>query len=508
MRTLLGRVSLVSTLALVACGGAEPAPPTTPATAPPASASAPTPPTPPVSPAAPVPEKIGADTPRAMAGGTTFTAPGGFTLTNDGGRVVLCGPEEDLKLALVETTAKTADEAVAQAWPALHPDFKRPLKITQPRPGRHGWDEERVYVYETSPNEKSVVVARAVRHGEAWFVLLLDAGEGSLEKRSAAISLLVESTRPAGYTRESFAGKTPHAIDAERLKQITDFVEQGRDALNLPGVAISLVQDGKVVFEGGFGVREMGKPAKVDAETLFNVASNTKAMATLLLAEEVDEKKFTWDTPVTQVYPSFRLGDADTTSKVLMRHLVCACTGMPRQDMEWLFEYAHSTPDTAIKLLGTMQPTTKFGETFQYSNLMAAAAGFIGGQVAYPKKELGAAFDEAMQTKVFAPLGMASTTLDFAKALRGNHASPHGLDVDGKMTIASMDINRSVIPARPAGGAWSSVKDMTRYVQMELANGKLPSGKALLSADALLARRAPNVASGEDETYGMGLEVN
>ena len=122
-------------------------------------------------------------------------------------------------------------------------------------------------------------------------------------------------------------------------------------------------------------MRELGKPAKVDENTLFMIASNTKAMATLLLATEVSEGKFTWDTPVTQVYPSFRLGNAEVTQQVLMKHLVCACTGLPRQDLEWLFEYERATPQGVLDLLGTMQPTTRFGETFQYSNLMASAAG-------------------------------------------------------------------------------------------------------------------------------------
>jgi CubicO group peptidase (beta-lactamase class C family) len=161
-----------------------------------------------------------------------------------------------------------------------------------------------------------------------------------------------------------------------------------------------------------------------------------------------------------------------------------------------------------MDLLATVQPTTKFGETFQYSNLLAAAAGYIGAHVAYPKKGLGAAYDEAMQARVFGPLGMKATTFDFARAMAGDHATPHSQDVDGKTTIASMDVNRAAIPVRPAGGAWSSVRDLTRYVQMELANGKLPDGKTLVSEKALLARREPQVPIGEHTTYGMGLEVD
>jgi CubicO group peptidase (beta-lactamase class C family) len=155
-----------------------------------------------------------------------------------------------------------------------------------------------------------------------------------------------------------------------------------------------------------------------------------------------------------------------------------------------------------------MQPTSKFGEVFQYSNLMAAAAGYIGTHLVYPNRELGAAYDEAMQQKIFDPLGMKSTTFDYARALAGNHASPHGDDVDGKPTVASMAFNYSIVPARPAGGVWTSAGDLIRYVQLELALGKLPNGKQLVSAENLLARRMPQIALGEDATYGMGLVVD
>src|SRR5665811_1281035 len=107
-----------------------------------------------------------------------------------------------------------------------------------------------------------------------------------------------------------------------------------------------------------------------------------------------------------------------------------------------------STPESVMKSLGTMVPTSKFGELFQYSNLMAAAGGYAGGHVAYPKLELGAAYDKAMQTLVFDPLGMKSTTFDFAKALRGNHAVPHGLDIDGEAARAPMEENYAVVSAR------------------------------------------------------------
>jgi CubicO group peptidase (beta-lactamase class C family) len=421
---------------------------------------------------------------------------------------MLDGPDGDFRIALVDVNAKSAEAGAASAWKAVFPDFNRPLKIAQERPARQGWDERRSLEYETSPNERLVVFADARRKGEGWTVILVRASQPAFEKRVSQLQLVLDSLRPSGYARESFAGKSARALDAARVKEITDFVNKARDAAVVPGVAVALVQGDRLVFEGGFGVRELGKAAPVDADTLFLIASNTKAMSTLLLAKLVDEGKLGWDTPVTSVYPSFKLGDAETTSKVLVKHLVCACTGMPRQDFEWLFEFKSATAKSEMDLLGTMQPTSKFGEVYQYSNVLAAAAGFLGASMIYPNKELGAAYDGAMKAKVFEPLGMRETTFDFKGALAGNHASGHARDPDGKTLLASMDINRAIIPLRPAGGAWSSVKDVAKYVQMELAKGKLPDGKPYIGEQALLARRTPQVAAGEDRTYGMGLEVD
>jgi hypothetical protein len=128
--------------------------------------------------------------------------------------------------------------------------------------------------------------------------------------------------------------------------------------------------------------------------------------------------------------------------------------------------------------------------------------------VAFPALELGAAYDEAMRTLVFEPLGMTSTTFDYAKALSGNRALAHSTDVDGKPTVAAMDLNYSIIPVRPAGAAWSNVRDMLKYVAMELADGKLPDGTQYVSAETIRNRRARQVAIGKEATYGMGLMVD
>ncbi|MEP7127090.1 MAG: serine hydrolase domain-containing protein, partial [Byssovorax sp.] len=501
----LGCTFLVSMVA--ACGPEAPPlvapPPVVPPIVASTTSSAATPPA-----AKPAAERLAADTPRTTGEGATFTAPAGWSIRTDGALVVLETPEPDTHIALLDTRAASADAAVAAAWAAYRPDSKRPLKLKGPRPPRKGWEERAKYDYETSPNERAVVFAVASRHGDLWTVLLADGTEPTFEKRGASIQLVADSLRPKGYTRESFAGKKARPFDRDRIKEITDFVEASQRALGIPGAAVAIVEGDKIVFEGGFGVRDLGKPAKVDKDTQFAVASNTKGMTTLLLARLVDEGKFTWETPVSSVYPGFKLGDAETTSKVQIRHLVCACTGLPRQDFEWIFEYGKITPKSGMELLGTMQPTSKFGETFQYSNVLAAAGGWVAAHVVYPDRELGAAYDEAMKKLVFEPLGMKATTFDIARVEKGNHAGAHADDVDGKPSIANIELNRTVIPFRPAGGAWTSVHELSRYVSLELSRGVLPGGKRLVSEKNLLARRIPQVTIGEDAIYGMGLEVD
>ena len=453
-------------------------------------------------------ETVDKDTPKSTPGGATFTVPAGWTMTTRGSMVLLGPPEADTHVVYVDVKAKDADAAVAAAWETYKPGFKRPLKISLPQEARNGWEERKAYQYETSPNERAVVSAFAWRAGDAWTVVLLDGTEPTFEKRGAPIGLAVQSLRPKGYARETFTGKKANPLDEKRVGILKDFVASGMKMLDAPGVGLALIDGGKTVWVGGLGVKELGKPDAVGADTLFLAASNTKALTTLLLAELVDEGKMRWDQPVTELFPAFKLGDEATTKQVRVEHLICACTGMPRQDFEWLFEYKDETPASAVKLLGTMQPTSKFGEVFQYSNLMAAAAGYIGAAKAVPGKEWGAGYDEAMRTKVFGPLDMKTTTFDFATAMKGDHAVPHGDDVDGKVMGARMDVNYSIVPVRPAWGVWTSARELARYVEMELAKGVLPGGKRLVSEQNLLARYKPNVIVGEDITYGMALIVD
>lgn len=449
----------------------------------------------------------------ATPSGATFTLSPGWTQKSSPKLIELTSPEGDYRMALVEVgAAADAGAAAAQAWQLWAPTKARPPKLITARTARNGWEERKVVDYETSPNEKRVLFAVAYRTGPNWTVVLADGAEATGEKRLAAIGLVQQSLRPAGYKRESFAGLTAKPMDAARIAALRSFVEQAMQELGVPGAAIAITDRQRTLYSGGVGVRALGDAATVDGDTSFAIASNTKGMGTLLLAKLVDEGKLDWDQPVTAVYPTFKLGSDATTSKVLVRHLVCACTGLPRKDFQVIF---NSDPKAAAKdtfaQLASTEPTSGFGEVFQYNNLMASAAGYVGGHLTYPAMGLDSAFERAVNDKVWKPLGMTRTTLDFAAGTRGNWARPHATDITGRpelILVNGQKLNYAFTRYGAAGGAWSTANDLARYVRFELNEGKLDDGKQYVSAKNVLRRRAANVPVGEDRVYGMGMQVD
>ncbi|WP_206073253.1 serine hydrolase domain-containing protein [Erythrobacter colymbi] len=446
--------------------------------------------------------------------GATFTLSPGWTRKEAPSLVELAAPEGDFRIAIVEVgAAADASAAAAKAWQLWSPSQTRPPKIVTARPPRNGWEERQVIDYETSPNEKRALYAVAFRKGADWTLVLIDGAEATADKRAAAIGLVQQSLRPAGYARESFAGRQAHPMDAARIAELRSFVEQSIKELGVPGAGIAITDRNGTLYAGGVGVRAMGKPEPVDGDTIFAIASNTKGMATLLLAKLVDEGKLRWDEPVTEAYAPFRLGSDATTAKVLVRHLVCACTGLPRKDFQVIL---NSDPNAAAKdtfaQLAVTEPTSGFGEVFQYNNLMASAAGYIGGHLAEPEvADLDKAFDTAIHRLVWGPLGMTRTTLDFGKATQGNWAWPHATDITGAhqpILDAGQKLNFAFTRYGAAGGAWSTAADLAKYVRFELNVGRLDDGTQYVSAANVLQRRVANVPVGEDRVYGMGMQVD
>jgi CubicO group peptidase (beta-lactamase class C family) len=450
-------------------------------------------------------QTVEADTPGKLASGVQYVQPKDWTASKQGPALVFTSPEGDLRIVVAEVgTAADAKDAAAKAWAIVRPGAAPDLRTSTAAPPADGWEERVSFAYDTLPTERAARAATALRKGTAWTVLIVDGSAGTAAKRSAAMSVVSQGLRPAGFQKESFAGKTAHELTPERVKLLTDFVEASRQELEVPGIGFALIDDGKVLWQGGFGVRALGSPEKVDEHTKFMIASNTKGMTTLLLSTIADEGKLRWDEKVVDLYPAFRLGNDEVTRSVLVKHLICACTGLPRKDFGFILADKGQPAAATFTQLAATMPTSKFGDLFQYNNQLASAAGYVGGHILYPKMEFGAAYDRAMEEKVFKPLGMKDSSFDYAEGMAGNWAAPHGLDVDGKVTLMSNDFNWAPYPYRPAGAAFSTTADMVRYVQLELGKGML-DGKRVVSETNLLARREKGVQVGPDSWYGMGL---
>jgi CubicO group peptidase (beta-lactamase class C family) len=175
--------------------------------------------------------------------------------------------------------------------------------------------------------------------------------------------------------------------------------------------------------------------------------------------------------------------------------------------MEFLFEFERVTPEMRVASMRTMKPTTGFGETFQYSNTMVSTGGYVAAHAVLPEQSLGTAYDETMRTRVFTPLGMNATTFDFETARAADHALPHSVNLKLETAPIDLEVEHALIPVRPAGGAWSSTRDLARYVLMELSRGTGPRGERFVSEENLLRRREPQVKVTDEVSYGLGLFI-
>lgn len=451
----------------------------------------------------PMSRVLAADEVVATAAGTTVSASKGWAVEVAADVVTLVDPDRAVTLFVVERPEAEPLAALAAAWRRVRPGAA-PALADEPEapPPRGGWDAT-VEVRYASP-EPRVVAGTARRWGAKTWVTLLDADARALDRRGAQIETAIDSVRPRGMAPESIAKEPARALDAAALDA---FLEDARARLAVPGAVVAVLQGRKVIYERALGVRELGKPERVGASTRFLIGSITKPMTTFMEAALVDAKVLAWDTPVTALLPTFALGDPEVTRKVALWHMSCACTGMPRQDMEYLFEWDGVTPEARVASMQRMKPTTGFGETFQYSNLMVAAGGFAAAHAYAPSRSLAEAYAAAMRDLVFAPVGMPSTTLDFGVVAAGDHAAPHALAIDGETRALPLALEKNVLPIAPAGAAWTTMRDFERYALTELGRGVTPEGKRVVSEASYAERRKVRVRSGADDGYGLGLDV-
>jgi CubicO group peptidase (beta-lactamase class C family) len=437
-----------------------------------------------------------------------YSVSNGWKVTKNSNYHQIQSPNASLTLYLVVGDgASNVEKLVTNAFKQHFPGFNRGLLGKFVRPTTSGWDTINDVVYKSAPSENLSVAARVWTLGKKSYAVIGSNSKGEYQRRGSEMSFFAESLAPINYSPETYLISKALPIKKLNFEQLSADINRAKKYADIPGVAVALFTADEIIFKQGFGVKKKGEVERISPTTKFMIASNTKALTTLLLAKLVDEGRFNWDTPVVDVYPKFRLGNDTTTQNVQIKHLVCACTGLPRNDLEWLLTYSISSPELEMARLAQTVPTTEFGELYQYSNTLAAAAGYVAAYSLYPNMELNLGYNKAMHEYVFTPLNMNDTTLSINTALSGNAAWPHSQTIQADNIAIRMDMNYSIIPNMPAGGAWSTVLDYAKYLQLELSKGEI-GDKQYISEKSLVARREPMVSMGSDSWYGMGLIKN
>ncbi len=254
------------------------------------------------------------------------------------------------------------------------------------------------------------------------------------------------------------------------LQGFDDYVNKALKDWDVPGVAIAVVKDDKVVFAKGYGVRELGKPYKVDENTMFAIGSSSKAFTSAAIAMLVDEGKLKWDDHVTQYLPGFQLFDPYVTREMTIRDLLSHRIGLERGDQLW---YATDySRDEILRRIRYLQPSSSMRSKFGYQNIMFLAAGQIVPSVT------GKSWDDFINERIFTPLGMKDTNTSI-RLLKGKTdvAAPHQT-IDDKVQPVPY---RLIDNIGPAGSINSNVVDMAQWVRLQLNDGKF-DGKQIISA--------------------------
>ncbi len=283
---------------------------------------------------------------------------------------------------------------------------------------------------------------------------------------------------------------TAPAVHAQppAVSQFDADVAKAMKVWKTPGLAIAVVRNDTVLLAKGYGVREIGKPDAINADTRFAIGSTTKAMTVLALGMLVDEGKVRWDAPVIEYLPGFRLSDPYVTRELTVRDILTHRTGLGNADLLW--SGAEYSAEEIFTRMATVPLAYSFRSGFVYQNIMYALAGDIVRAVS------GMSWDVFLESRILAPLGMKGTVTRLA-AIEGqpNVASPHG-EINDTLRVIR---NRAVDPVAPAGSVWSSVNDMARWMRFVLDSGRV-SGTRLLSEQTFKQWLSPqNIA--DPNTY-------
>jgi len=288
------------------------------------------------------------------------------------------------------------------------------------------------------------------------------------------------------------AAQAPAKLPTQ-LKGFDAYVQHVMEQWQVPGLAVAIVKDGKVVLAKGYGVREVGKPAQVDGGTIFDIGSNTKAFTAAALGTLVATGKLDWDARVVDYVKPFQLGSAYVTQSITLRDLLTHRSGYCDPGM-W---YTSDDSDV-IARVRYQQPEYGFRAEFCYNNILyLTASRFIPAIT-------GETWNHYVAEHVFAPLGMDHTVTTAAEvAAASDVAVPHGL-MDGKVVAIRPYWAHNMDIMSPVGGINSSAEDMSHWMLMLLADGRY-DGKTVLDSATVRDMETPQMLI--EATSGVGREI-
>ncbi|MBK8796758.1 MAG: beta-lactamase family protein [Anaerolineales bacterium] len=452
--------------------------------------------------------------------GETYTDPAGrfsvpiptnWTVTEGDGYVLLMDPEESIKMYLVVApgVGTALEQATADAWAMIDPAFDVAIDETVEPPAGSDIDQILVTNYETGDANRIVQAVAQAKHGDAY-LLLIDGELAALQKRNAQVTIVGSGFKILAIEETDLSAVAPLPITDAITAPLAAFITKYMAAFGVPGAAVGIVEDGELVYAQGFGVADPESGAPMAPDTNVMIGSTGKSLTTLMMGALVDDGIMTWDTPAIELYPAFKVADPALTEQITMRNLVCACTGVPRRDLELIFNASEQSAADTVAALADFEFFTDFGEAFQYSNQMVATAGYIAANAAQGGgADLESEYEQALQERVLDPIGMENTTLSFDKIReRGNYAIPHMLTLQNTYAPITLDDEAVLTPIAPAGLHWSTLEDMAKYMVTQLHEGVAPDGTRVVSAENLKETWKPQIAISNDVSYGLGWIVS
>lgn len=264
-------------------------------------------------------------------------------------------------------------------------------------------------------------------------------------------------------------------IDPRVASLVSETVERARKEFNVPGMAVAVIKDGKVVHSQGYGVRKTGEPAPITPRTLFGIASNSKAFTSAALAMLVDEGKLSWDDRVVDRLPEFALSDAYVTREMRIRDLLCHRSGLALGAGDLMFfPRSDLTPEQILYRLRFVPLSTSFRSAYAYDNVLYLAAGEVIHKVS------GLTWAQFIRERFYKPLGMTSSRTSINEVTPSDDvAMPHAME-EGRLTALPLNV-LALDNNAPAGALVSSVADMSQWVTTLLNKGQIAEGKRLLS---------------------------